>query len=398
MESENSRMKKQLFEEERKQMRSIFKMNGIILIAALLLSGCGNSAPASSRTSADTDAGLTDAIGETEGQTVSYGPITVILPEGYAAPEEEYSNTPVYYAADCGDAEYKPNIRFQTTHDTVTSNADVNRENFISGSMQISEFLEDSEFKELVSYEETELGGYKVVKTQTKEKVYGRPLAVARYDIYEKVGSDGIAVSIKYDSLESDTEHLEAFEACLDSVALKAELAGSDSLWRRMVSFASGLSGSPLYVSGNYAEYGPLEMQLPDGYAQEGDGAKSMVFSGGDGASLRIRFAEGSYQAMADQAYAKEFLKEEFAGTGITDPNVIKYEAIRISGYDGYEIGIQSGQDGQGIVAYSYVIFETADEDKAPAFAITYAADEDTAQNMAEAVDEVFRSIRLADE
>lgn len=352
------------------------------LLMMLLLTGCGNGSASSTHTAANID-----------GQTVSYGPITLTLPQEYTL-EEKYPNYPVYYAKERDDVEYKPNIRFVTDSGTVTSNADVNEENYIAHEKELIGIMEDSEFKEMVSYEESELGGYKVIKAQTKEVIYGRPLVVECCKIYEKVGSSGVVIQIKYDGLESDTEHLSDFEACLDTISLKTDMNKSGSDWQRTFYFKSRSTGSPLYISGNFVEYGPLQMMLPDGYTVEDDAAESPVFSAADGSSFNVRFTDGSYQQMFDKAYAENLWKEELEGQGITDVSVIHYEAIRISGYDGYEIGIQASSNGQSLIEFIYMVFETADEDMTPAFVVTYAASEEVARNMTEEVDKAFNSIR----
>lgn len=370
-------------------MKKNKKFTTIVIAALLLLSaGCGNPPVASNDTQNVAD--------EIDGQHVSYGPITLSLPEEYEV-KEKYRNTPVYYAMDRAEAEYKPNIRFMTGNGTVTSNEDINKENFIADAKSVNVISEDSEFKELVSYEETELGGYKAVKAQTKEVVYGRPLVVQRYNIYEKVGSSGVVIQIKYDGLESDTEYLSVIEKCLDSIKLRPDMDRAESDWQRIFYFKAGSTGSPLNISRNFVEYGPLEMELPDGYNVEDDTAESPVFSNANGSSFHFKFTNGSYRLMSDRAYAENLLKEELEGEGKTDVSVIHYEAIRISGYDGYEIGIQASSNGQSLIEYIYMIFETADEDKTPAFVVTYAASEEVARGMTKEVDEAFGSIYWED-
>ena len=46
-----------------------------------------------------------------EGRTVSYGPITMELPEGYVV-EDKSSATPTFYAVDALQSEYTPHIGF----------------------------------------------------------------------------------------------------------------------------------------------------------------------------------------------------------------------------------------------------------------------------------------------
>lgn len=374
-------------------MKKNKKYTALILAVMLLLAGCGDNGPSNSHITADTGKGTS---GEMEGQVVSYGPITLTLPTEYTV-EEKFLNSPIYYATDqvSEEAEYKPNIRLLTDYGTVTSNADVNKENFIADEKELLSNMEDSEFQEMVSYEETELGGYKVIKALSKEIVYGRPLVVVRCNIYEKVGSEGVFIYIKYDSLESDKEHLSDFEACLDSINLKPGLRGGASDYRRVFYFRSGSTGSSLAVSGNYVNYGPLQMKLPDGYNVEDDAAIAPVFSGADGSSFQFRFTEGSCRLMSDKAYAEKLLKKELEGTGITDASMVYHQAIRISGYDGYEMEIQASVDGQKMTKFVYVIFETADEDMAPMFEVAYTASGEAAKTMAKEVDEAFNSIRL---
>lgn len=365
----------------------------ITVLLTLLLAGCGNNGSSNSHTTGN--AGKAPS-GETEGQAVSYGPITLTLPGEYTV-EEKYQNVPVYYAPDGTgeEAEYKPNIRLLKEYGTVTSNEDVNKENYIAHERELLNIMEDSEFQEMVSYEETELGGYKVIKALTREVVYGRPLVVERCNIYEKIGSEGVVISIKYDGLESDKDHLSEFEASLGTLSLKEGLSESSSNWQRVFYFNSGISGSYLKINGNFVNYGPLVMELPDGYKVEDDMATAPVFLGSDSASFQFRFTNGSYRFLSDKTYAENFLKEEYAGTGITDVSVVYHQAIRISGYDGYEMEIQETVDGQKLRKFVYMIFETADEAMAPLFVVTYTTSEEAAQAMAEEVDKAFSSIRL---
>ena len=108
-----------------------------------------------------------------------------------------------------------------------------------------------------------------------------------------------------------------------------------------------------------------------------------------------LRSNLGSYRFLSDKTYAENFLKEEYAGTGITDVSVVYHQAIRISGYDGYEMEIQATVDGQKLIKFVYMIFETADETMAPLFVVTYTTSEEAAQAMAEEADKAFSSIRL---
>lgn len=382
----------------------------IIIILLLLLAGCGNSESSSSRTTANTGGGPSgaadsnhadtkDASKEIDGQIVTYGPITVTLPEEYMA-KEKYPNQPIYYAMDrdSEEAEYRPDIRFLTDYKTITSNADVNKENLIANIKEIFSIMEDSEFKEVVSYEETELDGYKVIKAKMKEVVYEKPLIEESYYICEKIGSEGTVVRIDYKGLESDTEHLSDFEACLESVSLRTEMSENESEWQRIFYFKSGAAGNPLNIAKNYVFYDPLTIELPDGYAVEDDAAESLVFSRSDGSSFCLKFTEGSYRLMSDQAYAENLFKEELESKGITDVRVIHHEVIRISGYDGCEIGIQASKNGQSLIEFMYVIFEKAEGDMTPTFIVTYAASEEVAQGMTNEVDTAFNSIQMQSE
>lgn len=363
----------------------------------LLCTGCGNSDSSSSQTTASNCADTKDTSKKMDGPIVTYGPITITLPEEYMV-KEKYPNHPIYYAMDreSEGAEYRPNIRFLTNYKTITSNADVNKENLIADTKEIFSIMEDSEFKEVVSYEETEIGGYKVIKDRKKEVVYGKPLVEESYCIYEKVGTEGTVVCINYKGLESDTEHLSDFEACLESVSLRTDMSKSESDWQRIFYFKSRSSVSPLHTTKNYVFYDPLVIELPDGYAVEDNAEKSPVFSRADGSSFQLRFTEGSYQLMSDQTYVENLWKEELESQGITDVSVIHHEVIRISGYDGYEIGIQASRNGESLIKFMYVIFETAEEDMTPTFMVIYTASEEIAQGMTKEVDTAFNSVRLS--
>ncbi len=56
---------------------------------------------------------------------------------------------------------------------------------------------------------------------------------------------------------------------------------------------------------------------------------------------------------------------------------------------------IQATVDGQKLIKFVYMIFETADETMAPLFVVTYTTSEEAAQAMAEEADKAFSSIRL---
>lgn len=369
----------------------------IITVLLLLFTGCGNSGSSSSQATASNRADTKDTSKKMDGPIVTYGPITITLPEEYMV-KEKYPNHPIYYAMDreSEGAEYRPDIRFLTKYKTITSNADVNKENLIADTKEIFSIMEDSEFKEVVSYEETELGGYKVIKAKRKEVVYGKPLVEESYCICEKVGIEGTVVCIDYKGLESDTAHLSDFEACLESVSLRTDMSERDSDWQRIFYFKSGSSVSPLHTAENYVFYEPLVIKLPDEYTVEDNAEKSPVFSRADGSSFQLRFTEGSYQLMSDQKYVENLWKEELESKGITDVSVIHYEVIRISGYDGYEIGIQASKNGESLIEFMYVIFETAEEDMSPTFMVIYTASEEVALGMTKEVDTAFNSVRLS--
>lgn len=403
----------------------------ILILAALLvllLTGCGNGGSSSSNGTANTGGGTSedsdidsvtsdseDASEDSDidlealwylfnsatidGQTVFYGPITITLPEGYAT-QDESASTLYFYAMDSSDAEFTPYIGFQMSSMVeYSSDTDANKKGFVSGFK--ATLPEGFEFKELASYDETEVGRYKAMKFQVKVDYTGIPLVIESFMIFQKSEGMGKSITIVYTGLESDTERLAAFEASLDGISERTDtgdvqsgVSNPTSDWQSKFNIGNSLS-----VNGNTVTYGPLQMELPNGYTVEDETAESPNFIAADGSSLfNFMFTEDSYHLMSDKEYAEKGFKEEIESNGMTDVSVDYYEAISVDGYNGYDVGIKFTNNGAKMIEYASAIFESTDETTTPVLMVTWVGSEETAQEEMEEIEAAFGSIQLVSE
>lgn len=161
-----------------------------------------------------------------DGQTVSYGPITITLPDGYEVDgETETSSTPRFFANDRADQGVTPTIVFQMVpmSGEYSSDPEANKAAFLEGMQESFSGNENAEVKEVISYNETKVGQYKAIKCVAKADIAGVSVVMGSDMIFEKAEGTRGCVSIMYVGLESDTEGLAAWEASLEGMSERTD-------------------------------------------------------------------------------------------------------------------------------------------------------------------------------
>lgn len=338
-----------------------------------------------------------------DGQTVSYGPITIILPDGYEVDgETEASSTPRFLAKDREDQGVTPTIAFQMLPMAeYSSDPEANKAAYLEGIQEGFSGNENAEVEEVISYNESIVGEYKAIKCVAKADIAGMSAVMGSYMIFEKTEGTGECVSIMYIGLESDTEGLAAFEESLEGISERTDTSDIVSGAVTPVSDwqSAFAGGSGLAVDGNSVTYGPLQMKLPDGYAVEDETAESpMLYNADRTGCFSFIFEEDSYDTMSDRDYMENKIKEEYEGGGMTDVSLDYHEKVSIDGYDGYEIGVKYTVNGVKMIQYYTSVFESTDELSAPMITVSFITNEENVLNVEEEVDAAFESIRLAGE
>ena len=330
-----------------------------------------------------------------EGRTVSYGPITMELPEGYVV-EDKSSATPTFYAVDALQSEYTPHIGFSGSGMNVfTSDSAENQKTMENQTKKNLEEIEGAEYQGMTSYEETMLGEYHVARAAVSYTYNSMALVCESYAVYEKMDEMGNGVMIEYYGLENDTEHLEAARAAMDSVALlsgayeRGSLVDKISDWSLMFDSASG---NALAVEGTKVTYGPLQIDLPEGYTASDETAESPVFYGPDGSSnFSFNFSEDSYYLLSDKNYIENIFTETLSGLGYENIEMGPVETRDINGHSAYGTVFAFDAEGTEAAEAMYIIFESTDELYTPVLTVTYVGGVENA----EAIDAACESIKI---
>ena len=311
-----------------------------------------------------------------DGRMVSYGPITVELPEGYVV-EDKSASQPTFYAVDGLQDEYQPRISFSDDMMNVfTSDSDANRESMERGIRENVEKTDGAEFGSIISYEETTLGTYDAIWVAASFTYNGIAIAYRGYSVYEKRDETGNCVMVEYYGAEGDDGHLAEAEAAMESAALVSDDYESGSIlnlvsgWERIF---NSETTNPLVVEGTKVTYGPLQMELPEGYAVEDETADIPMFYSSDGSeNVNFNFTTASYYMDMNREALETTCKDTYSSLGYDDVQVEDVEFLDLDGYHACKAKIICKAAGAEMRQIAYFVFESTDELYSNVIMVTY--------------------------
>lgn len=273
-----------------------------------------------------------------EGTRVSYGPITLEMPENFVI-EDKSSTKPTFYAVDRLNEAFTANITISTAPLTVTVTDSEENKRAVEEALTKNLEEQGAIFQGITSYEETELDGYKVSKADYSLTYEGMTLVGKAYEISEKLNEPGNAVLIEYYGATEDTANQEAVEAAFDTVSLiegsyeNGSMVSMVSPWTRAFNMQSDIYGEEISFDGTTVTYGPLQMELPAGYTQSTYEGEEKIFYAPDGsANFSFGYAEDSFYLYEDRATLQEILQEAYGEeytVTVTDSTVMEINGYR---------------------------------------------------------------------
>lgn len=307
-----------------------------------------------------------------DGDMVSYGPITMKLPEGYMVKDKNTSDGG-FYATDALRSDYVPHIDFSNQMGSAAFSSNM-RENIEEQTKKSLSEL-GAQFREITAYEESELGGYGVVRATIAYSYEGINLIDEMYQLYETTGESGKALLVEYYGKEDDEQHLAAAKAAMDTIALitgdykEPELLTTVSDWENIFNSPA----DRMAIEGNSVKFGPLHIDLPEGYTVEDETAESPAFYGPDGVSNYIfNFTKDSYYLLSDREYVTSTFSEQYGQIGYENISLVALDPIEVSGRKGLRISFDMTYQGMEISQEVRAIFEDVDAVTTPVITGTY--------------------------
>lgn len=307
-----------------------------------------------------------------DGGTVSYGPITMKLPEGYVAKDKKTLDGG-FYATDALRLDYVPHIDF--SNQVGSASFSTNMRESVEEQTKESLSEQGAQFREITAYEESKLGQYGVVRATIAYTYEGIDLIDEVYQLYETTGEYGKALLVEYYGKEDDEQHLAAAKEAMDTIALitgdyeEPELLTQVSDWEN----AFNSPTNRLAIEGTSVKFGPLHIELPQGYAVEDETAESPVFYGPDGVSnYTFNFTEDSYYLLSDREYVTSTFSEQYGIIGYENINLVALDPIEVNGRKGLGIGFGMTYQGMELSQNMRAIFEDVDAVTTPVITVTY--------------------------
>ncbi|MGI6019112.1 MAG: hypothetical protein ACOX8M_10020 [Marvinbryantia sp.] len=315
-----------------------------------------------------------------EGTQVSFGPITMEMPENFII-EDKSAAEPTFYNVDRLTDDVIPMITFSMNSFTaVTSDSGENQRAFEEAlSKNLGE--QGISLDEIKSYEETELEAYKVIRGEYLCSTGGVQLFCKAYEIYEKLDEMGNSVLIEYYGKAEDTESQQAAETAFNTIGLltgsyeKGSLVSMVSPWEMQFNVQNEVNGTQISFDGTTVTYGPLQMELPAGYTQSTNEGEDTMFYAPDGSeNFSFSYENDSFYLYKDVETMENLLQQSYAQNGFT-VDVTDSQIMDVSGYNAVlataivsspEVSMQ-----QNIV----LIFEDVDELMSPVITIYHTGD-----------------------
>ncbi len=328
------------------------------------------------------------------GAQASYGPIVMTLPEGYVIGSKDLSDSS-FYATDALQSNYNPHITF--SNQSVLTSYSPGMKEELEKQMKEALSKEGAEFKEVLEYEESELEGYGVIRATVQYTYEGLDLVDEIYQLYETTNEYGGCVTVEYYGKKDDEQHLAKAKEAMDSIAL---ITGNYETMRN-VNIVTGwesefnsMSGA-LAVEGNSVKFGPLHIDLPEGYAVEDETAEQPMFYAPDGGdSYSFSYGSDSYYLMCNKDYVNSTFLQEYMKSGYENINLTELEPVEVSGRKAVRMSLNCVNQGMQILQIFYVIFEDIDAVMTPCITVLYSNYGGQGES-AETVASVFNSMRI---
>lgn len=307
------------------------------------------------------------------GDKVSYGPITMDLPPGYLIGSKDLSDKS-FYPTDALQSDYVPHIDF--TNQLGMAAYSPGMEDQLEKHMQDTLSEQGAQFKEIVNYEESKLEGYGVIRATVGYTYDGKDLVDEIYQLYETSNEYGSAVSVEYYGKADDEQHLAEAKEAMDSISLitgayeTRSLVNAVSGWDNAFNSIAGA----LTVDGASVKFGPLHIDLPEGYTVEDETAEEPAFYGLDGMSnYSFSRDSNSYYLMSDRNYMNSTFLQEYAKAGYENINLVTLDTMEVSGHKTVRAVVDSTYQGMQISQLFYLIFEEIDAVVTPCITVIYS-------------------------
>lgn len=315
-----------------------------------------------------------------EGTQVSFGPITMEMPENFII-EDKSAAEPTFYNVDRLTDDVIPMITFSMNSFTaVTSDSGENQRAFEEAlSKNLGE--QGISLDEIKSYEETELEAYKVIRGEYLCSIGGVQLFCKAYEIYEKLDEMGNSVLIEYYGKAEDTESQQTAETAFNTIGLLTGSYESGSMvsmvspWTRAFNIQSDISGEEISFDGTTVTYGPLQMELPAGYTQSTYEGEEKIFYAPDGSTnFSFGYAEDSFHIYTDNESIEQLLQQVYGENGFT-VTVTDSTVMEVSGYNTVVVKATLSSPEITMQQNFAMIFETVDELMSPVITVYHTGD-----------------------
>lgn len=155
--------------------------------------------------------------------------------------------------------------------------------------------------------------------------------------------------------------------------------------------------GATAVMDGNSLTYGPLSMEIPDGFFLAEETENSITFNEPSGYIISVTLTKDSYQSMSDWKNMNNGCQQQLGSIGMKDIALELCESIdAVDGYPGYEVGIRcSDQNGKKLIMYSNMFFKSADEGIVPMLIVQWGGNDEVPSEILNSLDGAFNSIRL---
>lgn len=216
----------------------------------------------------------------------------------------------------------------------------------------------------------------------------GKEISKDSEEDWSSIESDAINMEESWEDTDANQEDLWEAADANQQDPWEAADANHQDLWE---------GGTPAVIDGNSVTYGPLKMELPDGFFLEEETENSVTFNGPGGYLIGISLTKDSYQLISDYEQMKSGFKSLLGSMGARDIVVDQHETLGITdGYAGYEVGVRyTDCNWKRLMQYTHTYCKTTDEGIVPMVMVTWEGNDDVPADIASSVGKAFDTIRL---